>query len=81
MDILRGVWMLVSLLHGWNESEQGQAGRGAASYMIPALPPHLVSSPNRSQTPFITCAARRLSSITPRTKVGTKDAQMQTQMH
>ena len=48
--------------------------------MIPALLPHLVSSPNQSQTPFITLPARRLSSITQRTKVGEKDAQMQTQM-
>lgn len=50
------------------------------SYMIPALLLHLVSSPNQSQKPFITRAARRLSSITQRTKVGDKDAQMQTQM-
>lgn len=48
--------------------------------MIPALLPHLVSGPNQSQTPFITPAARRHSSITQRTKVGDKDAQMQTQM-
>lgn len=68
------------LFYGRDEPEQEWTGRGAASYMIPAPLPHLVSSPNQSQTPFITPAARRLSSITQRTKGGDKDAQMQTQM-
>lgn len=79
-----GYFLLMSVVFlcfmGGMRRNEGWTGRGAGSYMIPALLPHLVSSPNQSQTPFITHAARRLSSITLRTKAGDKDARMQTQM-